>query len=136
LGGPPFVSVRSARWILFLVFVFVWPWPMLGPFDLFAPVVRYVILFGASSLVAASEGAAGPVPLILLLFGLHAIVYLAIDWLAAWLLARSSRSLSGATRWRCVAAGATLAIALALLFDFYRTPFGRAPVANLLGVLS
>jgi hypothetical protein len=130
------LSVRSARRLLFVVIALTVPVPMLGPFDALAPPLRYLILFSASGAVAAAEGAAGPIPAILALFGGHALVALGLAWLAAWVAARLLTPLSPQTRRRAVLSVCGAMILAALVFELYRTPFGRAPTANLLGVLS
>lgn len=130
------MSVRRARWLLFGVLFLCLPFPMLGPFDVFAPALRYLVLFGAASAVAWVEGAAGPVPAILALLGLHALAYLAACFGIAWAGAAALGQLPPAAR-RWFTLGACAALLLpALLFNLYRTPFGQAPVTNLLGLLS
>ena len=75
------MSVRKARWVLFLVFVLTIPLPLLGPLSVFAPTARYVVLASVTAAVALAEGASGPVPMIFLLFALHAVIYLATNCL-------------------------------------------------------
>ena len=130
------MSVRAARWFLFLGVVLTVPVPMLGPFDALVPPVRYLILFAAGSAVAAVEGAAGPVPMILLLFAAHALATLLLAWLTAWMAARLLSALSPAARRNAVLATCTTMLFVALAADLYRTPFGRGHLSNLLGVLS
>jgi hypothetical protein len=130
------VSVRSCRWLLFLVFALTVPVPMVWvPFDAFEPAVGYAILFAASAAVALAEGTAGPVPGILLLAGAHALAAAGLTGLAAWIAGRVLAPLAPRTR-RFAALGACAALlVLALGVEIYRTPFGRAPVGNLLDVL-
>ena len=130
------MTVRTARWLLFGVFVLTVPVPLLGPFAAFAPTVRYVMLAAATGAVAATEGAAGPVPGILALFVVHAAVYLALAWLAAWVAARLSARLSPAARRISVVALCAALLLGSLALDVYLTPFGPTPTTNLLGVLS
>jgi hypothetical protein len=130
------LSIRLARWLLFAVFALTVPAPLLGPYAAFAPAARYVILATATGVLAASEGAGGPVPLILALFVGHALVYLALAWLAAWLLSRLLGRLSAPIRSRVVFALCGGLLLISLAFDLYRTPFGTRPSANLFGVLS
>jgi hypothetical protein len=93
-----------------------------------------VFLFAATAGVALTEGASGPVPSILILFGVSAAAALfacAITAvLTAWLLARVPAGARGIA----VALICTALIAASLAFDLYQTPFGREPTANLLGV--
>ena len=87
------------------------------------------------ALVAAVEGAAGPVSRILVLFGINAAATLALCALAAWLGGRLFAPLSPRAR-AAVALGLCAALlAASLAFQLYDTPFGREPTANLLGVL-
>ena len=130
------MSVRAARWLLFGVFALTVPAPLLGPFDAFAPAVRYLLLASVTGAIAVVEGAAGPVPGILALFALHALVYLVLAWLGAWLVARLTRRFSPAARRAAVFAISGALLLAALVFDLYRTPFGPRPTSNLLGVLS
>ena len=92
------MSVRAVFWVLFVLLVFVLPLPLLGPFDALVPVVRFALLFGVSAAVAMAEGAAGPVPLILLLFGAHALFGLGVCAGIAWLASRGLSRLAPASR--------------------------------------
>ncbi len=130
------MSLRSARWLLFLAIGLTAPLPMLGPFGAWVPPARYLLLTLATASVAVTEGAAGPVPGILALFGAHALVGFLLAGLLGWVVARFTRPLSPGAR-RLVVLGICGALLLgAVAFEVYRTPFGRAPTANLLGVLS
>lgn len=130
------MSVRSARWLLFLAIGLTAPLPMLGPFDAWVPAARYLLLTLATASVAVTEGAAGPVPGILALFGAHALIALLLAGLLGWAVARLTRPLSSGAR-RIVVLGICGALLFgAIAFEIYRTPFGRAPTANLLEVLS
>ena len=129
------MSTRSTRWLLFAVLVIALPLPALGPFGGFAPALHNAALFAATAAVAAVEGAAGPVGRILVLFAVNAVATLALCAIAAWLGARLLASLSPRAR-AAVALGACAALlAVSLAFPLYETPFGREPIANLLGVL-
>ncbi len=130
------MTVRRARWLLFVAFACTVPFPILGPFGGSVPAVRHVILLAATGAVALAEGAAGPVPGLLILFALHAAVTLALCGAAAWLGALLSAALSPAARRTAVLTVVAVLVATALLFPLYETPFGRAPTATLVGVLS
>jgi len=130
------VSVRQARWLLFFALALTLPTPMLVAFDALVPPIRYVILAGAALSVALAEGAAGPVPGIILLLVAHAAVYLLLAWLGAWLAAHLLRPFSPRARGRTAFGVVVLLLFLSLAFALYRTPFGHARTANLLGVLS
>lgn len=130
------MSVRRAGWVLFGVFALVAPLPMLGPFDAFMPAARYLLLALAAAAVALAEGAAGPVPGILALFAGHALVGLLLAGGLGWIAARLTRPLSAGARRLVVLGVCGALLAGAVAFEVYRTPFGRTPTANLLGVLS
>ena len=130
------MSVRASRWWLFLAIVLTVPLPMLGPYDAFVPPVRHLILSSATASFMVVEGAAGPVPAIFLLFAIHALVYLALAWGVAWVLSRFLGSLSPRARGTLVLAVCAGLFFLAVAFDLYATPFGRAPTGNLWSVLS
>jgi len=130
------VSVRAGRWLLFVVFALTLPLPSWGEFGEFAPALRYAVLFAAGAAVAIGEGATGPVPWILLLFGLHALAATALAGLAAWIGGRALARLAPRTRGWIVAVTCVAILLFAVAFEPYRTPFGRAPVSNLLGILS
>jgi hypothetical protein len=130
------VSARAAGWLLFGALALTVPLPMVGPFDAFVPAARYLLLFGAALAVALVEGASGPVPLLVALFGGHAVVSLAAAGLAAWLAARGLSGLDPSRRRALVLAVCAALLLAALATHPYRTTFGRAPTANLLGILS
>jgi hypothetical protein len=130
------VSVRTSRWLLWLAFLLLLPMPMWGPFDAFVPAVRYAMLLAAGAAVAWAEGTAGPVPLILLLFAAHAVAALGLTGLAAWLGGYLLAPFAARTRGWVVWATCLALLLFALLLEPYRTPFGRAPEGNLLGILS
>ena len=130
------MSVRAARWWLFLLFALTLPLPMLGPYDAYVPVVRFLILAGATASVAAVEGASGPVPGIFLLFSIHAAVYLVVLWILAWISSRLLGFVSPNVRRVMVLFAWALMLFLAIFFDIYATPFGRMQKGNLWSVLS
>ncbi len=130
------MRVRGARRLLFVVFFLALPLPMLGPWTGVVPPARMAMLFAATAAVAASEGAAGPVPGLLVLFAVHAFAMLAIAWALAWTVARGLAPLSPSARRACALGACALLVGAALAFELYRTPFGRAPSVNLWGALS
>ena len=130
------MSARTARWLLFLVFALTVPLPLLGPLSAFAPAARYLVLASVTAAVALVEGASGPVPLIFLLFALHALIYLALEWALAWLVARGLDTLPrGSQRTLVLLICGGLLIG-SISFNLYRTPFGTLPRSNLLGLFS
>lgn len=130
------MSVRAAWGWLFATFALVLPFPILGPFGGLVPPVRHLILLAATSAVAATEGAAGPVPGLMALFALHAVVGLLISLALAWVASRLLGGLQPSLRRSVVWIAIALMVAIASIFELYTTPFGRAPTASLLGVLS
>lgn len=129
------MSVRAARRLLFLLFAVTLPLPMLGPFDALVPALRYLVLLSAAGALALAEGAAGPVPALLALFAVNALSYLVLAWLLAWLGARALARLSPGARRACVFAAWAVLLCVGIALELYRTPFGRAPTANLFGAL-
>jgi hypothetical protein len=129
------VSTRSTQWLLFAVLAIALPFPAVGPFGGFVPAVHHVALFAATASVAAVEGTAGPVKMILVLFGVHMVATIALCALAAWLCARLLAPLPPRARAVVVLGLCAALIAASLAFPLYDTPFGREPTANLLGVL-
>jgi hypothetical protein len=129
------LSVRTARWLGFVGLFLLLPCPMLV-FDAVVPAVRYVILAAAALLVLLAEGGAGPVPAIVLLFGLHAVFYTAIAWILSWaathLVSRVAPRALAPLTWMALAAGFTIA----LVFEPNRTPFGLRATSGLLDILS
>lgn len=112
------------------------PWPLLVLQDAWVPAVRYVLLGLAAALVAITEGAAGPVGLIVLLFlGWGALTSL-LTWLLAWLIAKLLDQLPAKFAIALTACILGSGLAWALLLEPYRTPFGRALRGGLLQVLS
>lgn len=130
------MTVRTTCWLLFIVFALTIPLPLLGPLSALAPAARYLILASVTASVALVEGASGPVPLILLLFAVHAFVYLGLEWLFAWIIARTLSNLSAGIRSKLVIAICGTLLIVSIAFDLYRTPFGTLPRSNLLGLLS
>lgn len=130
------MTVRRARWLLLATFALTVPFPILGPFGGSVPAVRHLVLLAATGAVAIREGAAGPVPGLLVLFAVHLMVTLALCLAAAWLCARLSASLSPPARRTAVLIVLAVLVVTAVLFPIYDTPFARAPHSTLLGVLS
>jgi hypothetical protein len=130
------MSVRAARWWLFAALALVLPFPGIGPFGGFVPAVRFLILTAVTAAVAVTEGAAGPVPGMLLLFAVQAVGTLLVVLGIAWVVSRALAPLSPGVRRGLVWGAIVVMVVLALVFEPYETSFGRAPTANLLGVLS
>jgi hypothetical protein len=130
------MNARSIRRLWFAGLWLLFPWPLLIFSDCFVPAVRYLLLGSVAATVGLAEGASGPVGLVtLLLLGMAALTTLGC-WLMAWmiskLLARLPIGAQRAISWACIAA----AFAASLVFEPYRTPFGRTLTGGLLAVLS
>jgi len=127
---------RALRRVWFLGLWLLRPWPLTVVGDAFVPSVRYALLACAGSAVAFTEGAAGPVGLIVALFVGVALVTALACWIIAWAIARGLAripvALATKLTWGCLGLG----LLVALVFEPYRTPFGRALTGGLLQVLS
>jgi len=127
---------RTLRRVWFVGLWLLLPWPLTVVGDAFVPSARYALLAGASSSIALTEGAAGPVALIVaLLVGVAGLTALGC-WVIAWgigrLLVRLPIAHAAALTWVCLGLG----LFVALFFEPYRTPFGRALTGGLLQALS
>ena len=129
------MSTRRVGWLLFAIFVLALPFPAIGPFGGNAPALHYLALLGATGAVALVEGAAGPIPSILLLFAMQTGAALLACAVAAVLLARVLALLPPRARGAVAVLLCTGLLAVSLATPLYETPFGRTPTANLLGVL-
>ncbi len=82
------------------------------------------------------SGGAGPVGMLIVLFIVWGLLTSLLCWGIAWAVARGLSRASPQTRsfitWACFA----LALFVALAFEPYSTPFGRAAKGGLLQVLS
>ena len=126
--------VNRRLWFFGLWLLLPWPFVLFG--EAFVPAVRFVILAGAASAVALTEGAAGPVGMIIGLFVGYAIGTTLLCWLFAWLISLALAPLPETTARRLTLACLVAGLVFALLFDPYTTPFGRASRGGLLEVLS
>lgn len=121
-------------WFFALFFLLPWPLPVLG--NAAVPSVRFWILGTVAASVGALEGAAGPVQGIIFLMCGWGLVTGALCWGIAWGLERVFRALPDRTALLATYSAITVGLAWALLFEPYRTPFGRALRGGLLQVLS
>jgi hypothetical protein len=124
------------RWVWFLGLWLLAPWPLGILGDSLVPAVRYAILTAAGASVAFAEGASGPVGGIIALFAAMTAATTLGCGLAAWVVSRAlaplPQSYQRAISWYAFGAG----VGLALLFEPYCTPMGRAATGGLLEVLS
>ena len=130
------MQLRSLRRLWFAGIWLLFPWPLLVYQDAFVPAARYLLLAAVAGIMASMEGSAGPVGLLVALFVGWAIGTSLLSWLLAWLIAkvmaRFPNRVANALTFGILSAG----LLWALLFEPYRTPFGRALEGGLLQVLS
>jgi hypothetical protein len=126
--------VTSRRLIACLLLIAA-PWPMLGPFDVFVPSLRYAMLALAASAVGLSAGAAGALPQLIGLLVAQAIGTILLSLGLAWLLAKPLARLSSRARSVCVLGAGGAWLLFAVFVDVYRTGLGDTARATLLGVL-
>lgn len=129
------MSPRATRRTLFLGLLLLAPLPMLGVYEAFVPVARYLLLAGVCLAMRIAEGPGGVVWQVFALFMGHALVYTGLLWVAAWLGARVLAPLSPSLRGAFVVGGLALAIVWTVASTPYVTPFGPSARANLPGVL-
>ena len=126
----------AAHWVGFIGLFAAAPVPMLFFERALVPAARYALLACVSLAVIVQEGAAGATVGIAALFAAHALGYGLLCWVIAGLLARVATALprprGAVLLWVALALG----VAVALRFEIYRTPFGRAPWGTLWDALS
>jgi hypothetical protein len=98
--------------------------------------VRYGLLAAVALAMAVTQGAAGPVALIVVLFALMAVGTTVACWLLAWAITKLLKDLPVAAQWAITFVSLALALLSVLVFEPYRTSFGRALTGGLLDVLS
>jgi len=130
------MEFRTLRRVWFAGIWFLVPWPMLIMQDAFVPASRYAVLAGAATAIATMEGAAGPVAQLVGLFVGWAVGTSLLCWLLAWSLATVAARLPHRTARFLTLAILGTGLFYALVFEPYRTPFGRALRGGLLQVLS
>jgi len=130
------MSRRGIRRLWFAGLFFLLPWSMLVFGGAWVPAVRFLILGSVAAIVAISEGAGGPVAGLVFVFLAHAAVTTLLCWGLAWVvslaLGRLPEPVAARITYACLAVG----LAVSLLLDPYRTPFGRAARGGLLEILS
>jgi hypothetical protein len=130
------LNARTLRRLWFLGLWLLVPWPLLVYSEAFVPAARYMLLGGVAATVALAEGASGPVGLIVLLLLGYGVVTSVLCWVIAWLvtrvLTRLPPNIARVITLGCLGGG----LLAGLLFEPYRTPFGRALTGGLLQVLS
>jgi hypothetical protein len=126
---------RSTRRILWIAALLLVPLPMLR-FGAVIPVARYLLLGGVTGGLIASEGT-GTIPnVFFVLLMLHVLVYAALLYGAARLLARALHAAGPRLARRLALALVAAATLVALTQEIYVTPFAPvSPRASLLDVL-
>jgi len=128
-----FTTIRRL-WFAGLWLLFPWALPVFA--DSFVPAVRYVILGAVAGTIAITEGTGGPVRLLVVLFvgwGIATTVFTAI---LTWLISKALSFVKPRTAAWITGACLSTGLLIALFFEPYRTPFGRALRGGLLQVLS
>jgi hypothetical protein len=130
------MSVRTSRRLLFAAIFLLAPAPLLVLTRGWMPPATYLLLAGVSLSFALTEGAGGPVPLIVSMFAVHAVLYAVLAWGLAWLMALPLARLTPGARRGVTLGLVAIALVIALGWDVYRTPFGRRPFGNAIEALS
>jgi hypothetical protein len=128
---------RPLPWaaIVFVSLALLLPLPFLF-FDAFIPLARMVLLTSVTIAVAVTEGAGGPVRMIVGMFVAHSVVYALVLAFAARMTAVGLRRLPASAALVLVTAALVAGLAWAVLTRPYITPFGVTPRSNLLEALS
>jgi hypothetical protein len=130
------MSERGLRRLWFLGLWLLMPWPLFIFADAFVPAVRYVLLGAAAAAIALFEGSSGPVGLIVTLFVGMGVATTGACWVLAFVAGRLLVRLPGRTSMALTGLVMGPSLLIALVFEPYRTPFGRALKGGLLQVLS
>jgi hypothetical protein len=130
------MNERSTRRLWWLGLWLMLPWPLALIGDAFVPASRYVMLGFVSAAVALLEGGSGPVAGIVALLLAMAVATTLACWLLAFGVARGLARLSNAQRRAITLGSLCVALLVCLVFEPYRTPFGRSLTGGLLDVLS
>jgi hypothetical protein len=129
------VSPRAVRRLLWLVAVFVAPLPIVALGPGLVPPAHQLELGLLALAFGAVESTEGVTLVLAALFLASGLVYAALLWLPAWLVARGLAPLAPTTRTRLALLLVMLGVALAVAEPVYRTPFSsRSATSNLLGV--
>jgi hypothetical protein len=129
------MSVRAARRLLWLVSVFVVPFPFFLVETGRVPVARLLQLAAAAFVMMLAEGTSGQIGTLTALLLGQAAVFLVLLWLGASVLARLAGRFSPRRRLVAVLGVVLAGVVAASFADLYRTPFRtRSLSANLLRV--
>ncbi|MGE4649480.1 MAG: hypothetical protein AAEJ53_01210 [Myxococcota bacterium] len=128
------MSPRSTRRMLWLLMLLALPLPLLIPGGGLIPAARMLLLGGLCVGMVIAESGSEIAAILAAAFLLHVILYAALLWCAAALIARFLAGSSPHTRTAVVVTCAALLLASAMLTQLYETPYARSPRGNLLEV--
>ena len=129
------MSPRAVRWLLFLAALVAVPLPILAFGPGLVPAAHQLELGLLALAFGAVESTQGVTLLLAAAFLVPGLVYAALLWLAASLLARALAKLPATTRTRAALLLVMLGIGLAAAEPIYETPFSsRSARSSLLGV--
>lgn len=129
------MSPRGVRRLLWVAAVFVVPLPILAFGPGLVPAAHQLELGLLALAFGAVESMQGVTLLLAAAFLVPGVIYAALLWLPAWILARGSAVLPRPTRTRFALLLVMLAVAFGLARPVYETPFSsRSARSTLLGV--
>lgn len=128
------MSASTSRWILWLALVLALPLPMWWLGDGIVPAGRFLLLAAVCAAVRIVEGGGGVVTTVGAVLLAHALVYIALEWVAAHLISRGLARVAPRASAALTLGVVALLIVLATSQDLYRTPFGRSARSDLLAI--
>ncbi len=129
------MSPRGVRRLLWLAAIFLVPVPLIGVASGWAPTAYLLELAGLTLAFGVVESLQGVTLALLASFGVPALLYVALLWPLAWLVARLITPLAPLTRLRAALLIVMLGAGYATVRPVYDTPFSnRSPRATLLEV--
>jgi hypothetical protein len=123
------MTTRTSRWILWLGLALLAPVPILAFGSGRVPAGELATLALATLAVWGTQGGAGVVPLIFLVFALHAAAALLVWWLLAGLATRAVAGRSRLQRAVATLAALLAGVIVSQVFPIYRDPFRALPDA-------
>jgi hypothetical protein len=129
------VSPRAVRRLVWIAAVFALPLPILAFGPGLVPAAHQLELGLLALAFGAVESMQGVTLLLAAAFLVPGLVYAALLWLAAWLVARALARLPSTTRTRAALLLVMLGVGFASATPIYETPFSsRSARSTLLGV--
>jgi hypothetical protein len=130
------MSVRQARWVLWLAAFCMLPLPFFLVETGFAPLLRMALLAGINVAVIVTEGSSGAVGIASAIIVAELLAYAFALWVVSGWLVRAFEGLSRRVVAAVVLTIIAAAVAVTTTHDVYRTPFRPdAPRSNLLHLL-